>query len=122
MTTLPLAAALALLVLRSPEHTEPPTDQSALVPPRQHPLYDEAIDGLDAKALPEEQKPRYALFAEKCKRCHSLGRSLVSGKRPEEWRKYAKRMIKMAGKGLSEDEAYEIIDFLEFYSSWPPRK
>jgi len=116
MTTLPFAAtALAALLI----HADP---EPAKVPVGRHGLYDEATDGIELSSLPLEQRPRYELFAEKCKRCHSLGRSLLSGKRPEDWRQYARRMMKMAGKGLSEDDAFEIIDFLEYYSSWPPRK
>ena len=39
----------------------------------------ERSEGMDASAVPPEERADYAVFAERCSKCHSLARPLNSG-------------------------------------------
>jgi hypothetical protein len=75
-------------------------------------------EGLDSAALPEEVREDYALFAQRCSKCHSLARPLQSGITDDEyWRSYVERMRRQPGSGIAPDEVPHILQFLHYYAS-----
>ncbi len=80
-------------------------------------------EGLDAEKLPAEVQPEYALFAQRCSKCHSLARPLQSGIDDDEfWHRYVARMRQQPGSGISEDDGAVILRFLHYYSVEQKRK
>ncbi len=75
-------------------------------------------ENLDAAHLPAEQQANYALFADRCSRCHSLARPLNAGIRAEaEWRNYVRRMRRQPSSGIGPQDEEPIVRFLLWYSS-----
>jgi hypothetical protein len=74
-------------------------------------------EGLDSSTLPEEVRADYAVFAQRCSKCHSLARPLNSGISDENyWAMYVARMRRQPGSGISPDDGVAILRFLHFYS------
>jgi len=74
-------------------------------------------EGLDADKLPPEVRPDYALFAQRCSKCHSLARPLQSGIDDDDfWRRYVARMRQQPGSGISEEDGSVILRFLHYFS------
>ena len=74
-------------------------------------------EGLDQEKLPTEVRPEYALFAQRCSKCHSLARPLQSGIDDDDfWRRYVARMRQQPGSGISEEDGTVILRFLHYYS------
>jgi hypothetical protein len=74
-------------------------------------------EGVDVKTVPPELRADYALFAQRCSKCHSLARPLNSGITNDEfWRLYVERMRRQPGSGISEADVYYILQFLHWYS------
>jgi hypothetical protein len=74
-------------------------------------------EGLDIQTVPADLRADYALFAQRCSKCHSLARPLNSGITNDEfWRLYVERMRRQPGSGISEGDAYYILRFLSWYS------
>ncbi len=70
-------------------------------------------DGIDASTLPEAQRADYAVFAQRCSKCHSLARPLDSGiDDPGWWASYVARMRAMPGSGISAADEAAILRFL----------
>jgi hypothetical protein len=77
----------------------------------------EPADGLGESRLPEAMRPDYQVFAQRCSKCHSLGRPLQSGIADDEyWKRYVERMRRQAGSGISLADEAPILRFLHFYS------
>jgi hypothetical protein len=75
-------------------------------------------EGLDAHSLPADQQSDYAVFAQRCSKCHSLARPLNSGiTKDEYWRMYVERMRRQPASGISEADTVPILRFLHWYSS-----
>lgn len=75
-------------------------------------------ENLDSAHLPAEQQANYALFADRCSRCHSLARPLNSGIRQEaEWRNYVRRMRRQPSSGIGPQDEDPIVAFLLWYSA-----
>jgi hypothetical protein len=75
-------------------------------------------EGLDARSLPAEHQADYAIFAQRCSKCHSLARPLNSGiTKDEYWRMYVERMRRQPASGISEADTLPILRFLHWYSS-----
>ena len=106
MKTIALAAlaAVQLTLAADPEKSEPDAR-------------DKGADKLDVSAYPKAQQDRYALFAQKCARCHPLARSINSRFTSQEWKRYMKRMVRRTGAGVTDEQSAEIYEFLKFYSS-----
>ena len=68
---------------------------------------------IDASKYPAEQKARYPLFQQKCAKCHPATAKFG----PTEWKHYMKRMVRRPDSGISEDQAEEILKFLQFHST-----
>lgn len=75
--------------------------------------------------FPQEHRPRYDLFAEKCTQCHAMARpisALQTGITPvtggtfdeEGIRRYVVRMMRKPNSGIDRSDAREIILFLTY--------
>jgi hypothetical protein len=72
---------------------------------------------LDVAALPESVRPDYAVFAQRCSKCHSLARPLTSGIEDDDyWVMYVARMRRQPESGISEDDTVVILRFLHYFS------
>lgn len=68
--------------------------------------------------MPVEVRADYALFAQRCSRCHSLARPLHSGITTDEyWAEYVERMRRQPGSGISIEDTVPILRFLHYYST-----
>ncbi len=75
-------------------------------------------EGLDAERLPPEMREDYAVFAQRCSKCHLLSRALNSGiTDDEQWDRYVARMRHQPSSGISEDDARVVLRFLHAYSA-----
>lgn len=73
------------------------------------------FEGLDPRQMPEEVRSDYALFAQRCSKCHSLARPLQSGITGDEyWADYVERMRRQPGSGISREDAALILRFLHY--------
>lgn len=80
-------------------------------------------DGLDPSTLPDEVRADYAVFAQRCSKCHSLARPLNSGISDENfWSLYVARMRRQPASGITEEDAAPILNFLRHYSLEQRRK
>lgn len=72
---------------------------------------------LDPDTLPPSIRPAYAVFAERCSKCHSLARPLDAPiTAPGRWEPYVERMRRMPGSGINERDAARILQFLTYYT------
>jgi hypothetical protein len=77
----------------------------------------EQTEGMDPSAVPPEQQADYAVFAQRCSKCHSLARPLNSGITDDGyWRMYVEKMRRQPGSGISESDRVPILRFLHWYS------
>jgi hypothetical protein len=77
----------------------------------------ERSEGLDASAVAPEERADYAIYAERCSKCHSLARSLNSGITDDGfWHMYVERMRRQPGSGITQDDTVPILRFLHWYS------
>jgi hypothetical protein len=80
-------------------------------------------EGLDPATMPEPVRPDYALFAERCSKCHSLARPLTSGIDEDSyWVSYVARMRRQPASGISEEDTVGILRFLHYFSIEEKRK
>jgi hypothetical protein len=80
-------------------------------------------EGLEPATLPAELRADYAVFAQRCSKCHSLARPLNSGISDENyWSMYVARMRRQPGSGISQEDAAPILRFLHYYSLEQLRK
>ena len=80
-------------------------------------------EGLEPATLPAELRADYAVFAQRCSKCHSLARPLNSGISDENyWSLYVARMRRQPGSGISQEDAAPILRFLHYYSLEQLRK
>ncbi len=80
-------------------------------------------EGLDAATLPEAVRPDYAVFAQRCSKCHSLARPLTSGIDEDAyWVMYVAKMRRQPESGISEDDTVAILRFLHYFSREEKRK
>jgi hypothetical protein len=80
-------------------------------------------EGLDPTSLPEDVRPDYAVFAQRCSKCHSIARPLTSGIDDDEfWKEYVARMRRQPASGISEADSVVILRFLHYFSIEERRK
>jgi hypothetical protein len=80
-------------------------------------------EGLDAATLPEEVRVDYALFADRCSKCHSLARPLTSGIDEDAyWVDYVARMRRQPASGITMQDTVGILRFLHYFSIEEKRK
>jgi hypothetical protein len=74
-------------------------------------------EGIDPATLPESLRPDYAVFAERCSKCHSLGRPLSSGIDDDDyWAMYVARMRRQPASGISQEDTVVILRYLHYFS------
>lgn len=76
-------------------------------------------DGLDMAGQPAQLQQDYAVFANRCSKCHSLERPLNLAARntsDEFWERYVERMRRQTGSGISPEDGLVIRRFLHVYS------
>jgi mono/diheme cytochrome c family protein len=74
-------------------------------------------EGIDDATVPEDLRDDYALFAQRCSKCHTLARPLQSGITSDDyWEQYVARMRRQPGSGIAPDEVKPILRFLHYYS------
>ncbi len=82
-----------------------------------------AREGLDPATLPVEVRSDYALYAQRCSKCHSLARSLTSGIDSDAyWVDYVARMRRQPASGISKEDTVGILRFLHYFSIEERRK
>jgi hypothetical protein len=82
----------------------------------------ERRDGLDVSTLPGDVQSDYAVFAQRCSKCHSLARPLESGITEDSyWHMYVQKMRRQPGSGISEADMVPILRFLHWYSVERPK-
>jgi hypothetical protein len=80
-------------------------------------------EGIDTSALPETVKGDYAVFAQRCSKCHSLARPLSSGIDDDDyWAMYVARMRRQPGSGISQEDTVVVLRFLHYFSEEQRRK
>jgi hypothetical protein len=80
-------------------------------------------EGLDQATLPPDVQADYALFADRCSKCHSLARPLTSGIDEDAyWVDYVARMRRQPASGISEADTVGILRFLHYFSIEQKRK
>jgi hypothetical protein len=72
---------------------------------------------IDVSAYPPEQQKSYALFAQKCIKCHTLARPINSSLQAGDWSAYVNRMSRKSGSGISPHDGETILSFLLFDSA-----
>ncbi|HEY4103491.1 MAG TPA: hypothetical protein VGM44_06350 [Polyangiaceae bacterium] len=78
---------------------------------------------VDVASLPPDVRADYAVFAQRCSKCHSLARPLNSGiDNDEYWKLYVERMRRQPSSGISIPDTVPILRFLHFYSLEERRK
>ena len=79
-------------------------------------------DGVEASSLPEALRADYAVFAQRCSKCHSLARPLEAGVRGDAWwARYVTKMRNMPGSGISPEDEAPILRFLHAYNAAEPK-
>ena len=74
-------------------------------------------DEVDIAMVPENLRADYAVFADRCSKCHSLARPLGSGIDDDEyWHRYVERMRAQPSSGISLEDEEPILRFLHYYS------
>jgi len=75
-------------------------------------------EGLDPSKMPENIRADYALFANRCSKCHSLARPLTANiTDDEQWVLYVNRMRRQPGSGISRTDQEGILRFLKYYAA-----
>jgi hypothetical protein len=75
-------------------------------------------EALDPSKMPEGVRADYALFAQKCSKCHSLARPLSANITDDtQWVLYVNRMRRQPGSGISLEDQDGILRFLRWYAA-----
>ena len=83
----------------------------------------ERRDGLDVSTLPADVQSDYAVFAQRCSKCHSLARPLEAGITEDPfWHMYVEKMRRQPGSGISQADTVPILRFLHWYSVERPKE
>jgi hypothetical protein len=73
--------------------------------------------------MPPVVRPDYALFAQRCSKCHSLARPLTSGIDDDGyWVDYVARMRRQPSSGISQEDTVGILRFLHYFSMEEKRR
>jgi len=74
-------------------------------------------EALDPSTMPEDVRADYAVFAQRCSKCHSLSRPLTATiTDDEEWVRYVNRMRRQPGSGITRADQVPILRFLHYYT------
>lgn len=73
---------------------------------------------IDVSSYPKAAQERYEVFAQTCKKCHTLARPINSSYAlPSEWSRYVKRMMHKPGSGITPTKGKQIYEFLTYDAS-----
>jgi mono/diheme cytochrome c family protein len=110
-----LTVACALLTPRGPARSQGGNAPGG-APPDTFRVFEADVGPawIDVNAYPLEQQQTYALFAQKCSKCHTLARPINSSLRGDEWTAYVGRMSRKQGSGISPKDGEAILRFLVF--------
>lgn len=76
-----------------------------------------------APSVPRDARADYAVFAERCSKCHALSRALDSGIVEDAfWARYVDRMRRQPASGISPEDVPAILRFLHRHSAEQLRK
>jgi hypothetical protein len=68
--------------------------------------------------LTPELQADYALFSDRCSKCHSVSRAFNQGERDDQfWANYVRRMRRQPSSGIAPEEEEPILRFLRYYSA-----
>lgn len=76
-------------------------------------------DGLDVSGQSQQFREDYAVFANRCSKCHGLVRPLHLASQQtsdEYWERYVERMRRQPGSGISPEDGVAVRRFLHVYS------
>lgn len=76
-------------------------------------------DTIDVSGYPPEMQRRYAVFEQRCSRCHELERPINAQVGEGGWDAYVRKMARHPGAGISPEDQKEIAAFLEFHHNRP---
>ncbi|HEX4513361.1 MAG TPA: hypothetical protein VH054_07490 [Polyangiaceae bacterium] len=80
-------------------------------------------DEVDTLKVPADLRADYAIFEQRCSKCHSLARPLTSGIDDDEyWRRYVERMRRQPSSGISPEDEVPILRFLHYFSEEQKKK
>ena len=80
-------------------------------------------DEVDTAKVPVELRADYAVFEQRCSKCHSLARPLTSGIDDDEyWKRYVERMRRQPSSGISPEDEIPILRFLHYFSEEQKKK
>ena len=69
-------------------------------------------------SVPSDLREEYALFSQRCSKCHSLARVLNNGEHDATyWARYVERMRRQPSSGIAPEEAPPILRYLNHYSA-----
>ena len=69
---------------------------------------------INVSAYPAQQQAAYKVFSTKCSSCHTLARPINTMMTGDQWEHEVKRMMHMAGSGISDSQAKQAFEFLAF--------
>jgi mono/diheme cytochrome c family protein len=73
---------------------------------------------IKSASIPAELQADYALFADRCSKCHSVARAFNQGERDDLfWARYVTRMRRQPASGIAPSEEEPILRFLRYYSA-----
>ena len=80
-------------------------------------------DEVDTAKIPSDLRADYAIFEQRCSKCHSLARPLTSGIDDDEyWKRYVERMRRQPASGISPEDEVPILRFLHYFSEEQKKK
>jgi hypothetical protein len=83
----------------------------------------EQTEGMEPAGVPADEQADYAIFAQRCSKCHSLARPLNSGITDDGyWRMYVEKMRRQPASGITENDTVPILRFLHWYSTSQKQK
>lgn len=75
-------------------------------------------ESLDPSTMPENIRADYALFAQRCSKCHTLARPLNANiTDDDQWVMYVNRMRRQPASGISLEDQDGILRFLRYYAA-----
>ena len=75
-------------------------------------------ESLDPSTMPQEVRGDYAIFAQRCSKCHTLARPLNANiTDDQQWVNYVNRMRRQPSSGISLDDQEHILKFLRYYAA-----
>ncbi|MEE9385159.1 MAG: hypothetical protein V3V08_17275 [Nannocystaceae bacterium] len=78
---------------------------------------DTGPSSVDVSSFPPPVQAAYAIFSQRCSRCHTLARPINTDLSPSAWKGYVKKMMNKPGSGISPEQGKVIYKFLKYYQA-----